>query len=237
MRKKSLYAKKIGKFIVYTLGEIVLIVIGILLAVKVADLNDARKEETEELKILKSLNRDLDFNTENLEELIEMDSLLVLGNEYLLKVVRDANSSYSSELDELFGSINRYSIFFPQRMAYESLKAQGVNLIKNDSLRSAIINLYDYEYMTNDIVELELKRGLYENTNVVFLRHLDTGEEVYLKKPRDFAALKRDQEFVNHLAHITAEQKLLTYFTSEHLFHTVSVNTLIEKEIKRLESE
>lgn len=236
-RRGTVAGAKAGKFILYSIGEIVFIVIGILFALQIGECNESRKNAALELQVLQGIDRDLEFNVVNLEELIEMDSFLIMGNEYLLEVIRDPDSTYDPELDELFGNINRYSVFYPQRMAYESLKNRGFELISNLELRSEIINLYDYAYMTNSTVEMELKRGLYETSNVVFLRHLDTGEEVYLKKPLNFALLKKDQEFINHLAHVTGEQKALVYFSKEHLANTLAVQEKLAEEIGKLTLE
>jgi len=214
--------------------QIFLIVVGILLALQVDNWKENRKERVFELKILQGVHRDLQSNAQKLQQLIDEDEDLIAGNEKLLEIIRDPASKYTGDLEVLFGSINRYSVFYPQRLSYETLKSRGLEVVKNETLRSEIVNLYDYSYMVNSEVEMELKRGLYENSNVVFLRQLDTGDEVYLKIPNDFDALKMDQEFINHLAHVTGEQKTLTLFSLERLEETLSVITDLENEIDRL---
>jgi len=214
--------------------QIFLIVVGILLALQVDNWKENRKERVFELKILQGVHRDLQSNAQKLQQLIDEDEDLIAGNEKLLEIIRDPASKFSGDLEVLFGSINRYSVFYPQRLSYETLKSRGLEVVKNETLRSEIVNLYDYSYMVNSEVEMELKRGLYENSNVVFLRQLDTGDEVYLKIPNDFDALKMDQEFINHLAHVTGEQKTLTLFSIERLEETLSVITDLENEIDRL---
>jgi len=214
--------------------QIFLIVVGILLALQVDNWKENRKERVFELKILQGVHRDLQSNAQKLQQLIDEDEDLIAGNEKLLEIIRDPASEYTGDLEVLFGSINRYSVFYPQRLSYETLKSRGLEVVKNETLRSEIVNLYDYSYMVNSEVEMELKRGLYENSNVVFLRQLDTGDEVYLKIPNDFDALKMDQEFINHLAHVTGEQKTLTLFSIERLEETLSVITDLENEIDRL---
>ncbi|MFY0603069.1 MAG: hypothetical protein JXQ93_03910 [Flavobacteriaceae bacterium] len=234
-RKKLLIKNKFSKYLLYATGEIFLVVVGILIALHINNLNETNKNAHLELQVLKGIKQDLLTNSENLIDLIEMDSLLVEGNKHLLSIIRNTNSVYDPGLDTLFGSINRYSIFFPQRLAYESLKEIGFDVVKNEALKSEIINLYDYTYTSYSVVAMELKRGLYESTNLIFLKHLDTGEDVNIKRPFDFNKLKKDRVFVNYLAHLTAEQKNLLYFTKEHLINTLDVIAEIEDEIEKLE--
>jgi len=225
----------VGKSVGTAVFEVILIIMGVWLALQLDNWNEARKEASFELKILQGIHEDLKSNAEKLLQSIESDVDLIEGNQYLLGVVRDPSSVYSEDLDELFGSINRYEVFYPQRLSYETLKQRGLEVVRNEALRSEIINLYDYSYMTNSEVEMEIKKGLYENSNVVFLRHLDTGPEVYIKRPNDFAALKRDQEFINHLAHVTAEQKAMSFFAEERLADTLMVMEKIRAEIESLQ--
>ena len=68
---------KTGKYFQYAIGEIILVMIGILLALQVNNWNEDRKERTSEQKILneilidlefaqKDLIRDIDINKRNL---------------------------------------------------------------------------------------------------------------------------------------------------------------------------
>ena len=62
VRKKLLDSGKIKSYLVYALGEILLIVIGVLIAWKINNLNELRKNRIVELKIYQSLNEELNAN-------------------------------------------------------------------------------------------------------------------------------------------------------------------------------
>ncbi|GGG47867.1 DUF6090 family protein [Bizionia arctica] len=62
IRRTLVASGKTKSYIVYALGEIVLIVIGILIAWKINNLNDIRKNRIVELKIYQSLTEELDAN-------------------------------------------------------------------------------------------------------------------------------------------------------------------------------
>ena len=61
-----------GRYLKYAIGEIILVVIGILIALSINNWNEARKEKFNEAKILKTLNEEF------LENKITLDSTLIL---------------------------------------------------------------------------------------------------------------------------------------------------------------
>ncbi|MBU2938572.1 hypothetical protein KO494_03370 [Lacinutrix sp. C3R15] len=62
IRRTLLISGKAKSYMVYALGEIVLIVIGILIAWKINNLNEIRKNKIVEIKIYQSLNEELNSN-------------------------------------------------------------------------------------------------------------------------------------------------------------------------------
>ena len=59
-----------GKYLRYAVGEIVLVVIGIFIALQVNNWNEYRKEKVEEKKILLSLHNEISNNLESLQVLV-----------------------------------------------------------------------------------------------------------------------------------------------------------------------
>ncbi|SHK19998.1 hypothetical protein SAMN04488007_2345 [Maribacter aquivivus] len=71
VRNKLLRLEKFKTYFIYALGEIALIVVGLLIAWKINNLNEIKKNRVVELKIYKSLSQELDTN------LIVLDSAIV----------------------------------------------------------------------------------------------------------------------------------------------------------------
>jgi sensor domain CHASE-containing protein len=80
---------KTGKYFKYAFGEIILVVIGILIALTVAEWNNSRHENKIEIRLLKELhkgvsddlkkiNKELETTNACIANLIELDSLLKL---------------------------------------------------------------------------------------------------------------------------------------------------------------
>ena len=71
IRKNLIASSKFKSYMVYALGEIVLIVIGISIAWKINDLNDIRKNDLVEQKIYNNLNEELNTNLRMLNGFID----------------------------------------------------------------------------------------------------------------------------------------------------------------------
>jgi len=62
IRQNLLSEGKTGKYLKYAIGEIILVVIGILIAVSINNWNEARKDKITEQKVLKTLRSDFKSN-------------------------------------------------------------------------------------------------------------------------------------------------------------------------------
>lgn len=67
IRKRLLTENKFSKYLIYAIGEIVLVMIGILLALQVNNWNEEKKDKVESIKILKKLQAEFETNKTELE--------------------------------------------------------------------------------------------------------------------------------------------------------------------------
>ena len=87
IRQNLLSEGKTGKYLKYAIGEIALVVIGILIALQINNWNENRKDNFVELKILESLNNDLKTDIDNLKGMIKNDSLSIEYNRQLIMIL------------------------------------------------------------------------------------------------------------------------------------------------------
>jgi hypothetical protein len=228
------------KYLRYAIGEIVLVVIGILIALQINTWNENRKERFIEQKILLSLNNDLETDISNMKSMISNDSTLNQTNIKLIKLLKDSLAEYNSSYDKMLGNINRYDLFYPQKMGYEALKSRGLEILRNDNLKSQIVNLYDFQYAL--IAEsMDLKKQLYLDTNLIFNEQLqtvinDTSANIgfsFIKTPNDFKALKLNNNFMGNLTHITVEQFNFIIYDRAILKIMETTKANIEHELKK----
>ena len=84
LRQRLLTENRFGKYLLYAVGEILLVVIGILLALQINTWNEDRISKIEEQKYLKRLKQDLLRDVERLGEIRgNYETRLILGLELL----------------------------------------------------------------------------------------------------------------------------------------------------------
>jgi len=71
LRQNFLSQNRLSKYLIYTIGEIILVVIGILIALQVNNWNEERKKHLEEAFYLTELKKDFEFNRDQLTAEIE----------------------------------------------------------------------------------------------------------------------------------------------------------------------
>lgn len=126
IRKRMLEEKKLKRYLQYAIGEIILVVVGILIALYINNYNQERKQEKRVVAILKETQHDLAKNIWESQELIDFysqkDSII-----YLLVHKRLQFQDYKN--DSLFEL--RYLITSPYHM---KIYTNGYNnLVKNTS--------------------------------------------------------------------------------------------------------
>lgn len=63
-RQRLLAENRFSKYLLYAIGEILLVVFGILIALEVNNWNQQRQERAEEIEVLKSVQKDLALTIE-----------------------------------------------------------------------------------------------------------------------------------------------------------------------------
>ena len=127
----------------YAVGEIVLVMVGILLALQVNNWNEARQSKTIEVSLLKDFKKGLEF------DIVQIDSIKIQykrANSAIDNILEhmDKDLPYSRELDTAF--FNTTLIFDSGGLtvgAYETLKSRGLNLISNKIVLDQLIKVYD----------------------------------------------------------------------------------------------
>ena len=152
----------------YALGEVLLVMIGILLALQVNNWNQEqetrREEKTVLAEILKNLRVDLDDFENNITHL-ENTTVAARAMIHAFQYQFDYHDSLAYHMYYL----TIYPHFSPNVSGYELLNSKGLDIISNDSIRQQISTLYatQYEY----IETWEDERSQYNLLNVHRLRN------------------------------------------------------------------
>ena len=145
IRRGLLNENRIGKYLLYALGEIALVVIGILIALQVNNYNEERKKLKRKDEVLLQVQNDLVRNLGDLRADLDMHRLGLQSN---LKVTRhmEASLPYDPELAFDFWYLKGDEYTTPSTTGYENLKSLGLGTVKNERLQNMIKSIYESLY-------------------------------------------------------------------------------------------
>lgn len=152
IRQRLLTDNKFSKYLLYAVGEILLVVIGILIALQVDSWNEDRMTRKAEHELLLNLKEELITNREQLVEALSYTNLSMSG---LRKVVEIYQVGYQghkpSELDSLIGICQWAFTYDPVMGVPISIRTSGqLNTIRNPELRLFVAS---FEEMVRDVQE------------------------------------------------------------------------------------
>ncbi|BAO76278.1 DUF6090 family protein [Winogradskyella sp. PG-2] len=160
IRQQLLSEGKTAKYFKYAIGEIILVVIGILLALQINNWNESRKNRTYEQEILYLINQNLKKDSIALS--IELNKLRV-SNELTGRLLEQVSvGNYNDSLNHWLGKIISFERFKSQSSAFEVLKSKGIDIISNTELQLELISYYDESvhnvYVANKDVQESFKK-------------------------------------------------------------------------------
>jgi len=141
IRQNLIMENKTSKYFKYAIGEIVLVVIGILIALQINNWNENRKELKEEQKIIFSLNEEFKKNLTQLDSSIISIGKSLKGIDSILKVMNKTITidSNPEKLDKLLSKVINTPKFFPSSMVLKELESSGrLTKLKNPTLKSLL---------------------------------------------------------------------------------------------------
>lgn len=149
IRYNLIEKNKTGKYLKYAIGEIALVVIGILIALSLNNWNSNNKDLAYETKALKEIYKGLQLDHSALENFINNTEKGIKSIKSLDSLLKEDMPPYTKELDTLFGAVYGFRFFSIEKANYEDLKTNSLNLVKNDALRQQLIVVFESEYSKN----------------------------------------------------------------------------------------
>ena len=222
-KKKFIYSRKIRNYLAYSIGEIILVVIGILIAVYINnwDLNQLKQDNG--VKALKIVKRDLQTEKYVLESFKKRYSYT---RKYLIDIL------YNNKIDNLDSLKFHFGPYVHYKMnsEYISLKSSGkLNLISNIELRSKLVNFYEVYYSIYKELEEEHKFFIDKRVNDYFFNQFPSDTSNFVDSKFVKSKLN-DQTFKKILdQQITSLQYITENFYIEKIDELIK---LITEELK-----
>ena len=191
IRRPPLNQGQMKKYSLYAIGEILLVVIGILIALQINNWNEQRKDRIKEKQYLQNLYKDLDGQSEVIATQIQFEDQFKKETANALTIIH--KNEIFQKLDTLYQltyALSRRKTFTKFTPTYEDLKATGnLQIILNEKLKGEIITYYHHLENTTRIVERNnanlddsYKRSMNENKFGFFK---NAKGKLYNKKLRD----------------------------------------------------
>ena len=214
LRQRLLTEKKFGKYLLYAVGEILLIVVGILIAFYLDNINAEKQARETETELLSELKSNLVSNIKILERTLESESQYLSYNQMILDYL-DHRKPYNEELESAFGVYFWTVSTNPVTGGYEFLKSKGIDLITDDSLRNRISFIFENEFSIlkneNEVWSNNLQQNISYPYHVKHFRRYFAADsknvELERAKPFDYGSLLEDEEFKSINTEIISNRK------------------------------
>lgn len=200
IRQQLLASNKTGKYLKYAIGEIVLVVIGILIALQINNWNENRKSRTLELKTLRELRADLIQTRDDIRSDSSNFQHIIHSNKIILQHMEES-LPYHDSLIPHFMWMEPYQTFSINRTTFDNIRQNGSSVLTSDSIRISISEFYTRPinlYLQN---EDRVLNEHYENYfRPMVMRAFETTDENTLI-PNNYNAFIANAEYRQVLSH------------------------------------
>jgi len=229
IRQQLLTENKFSKYLLYAIGEILLVVIGILIALSINNKNEASKVKQFEYKILQDIEASMKGNFFQLDMCLSGNRKAILSADLILKHLEE-NLPYNDSLDFHFSRSLEWCSPVFNNAGYESLKMYGINLITNDSIREEL-GVYDTGWMKTLAKRQE---EYFFNTASPVLTELF--EKVAMRtqmKPFDYEQLRNSNKYISILKTSKENREEQNRWYEQWQQRFVLLDKMIKTELKK----
>ena len=243
IRKSLINQNNMGKYFKYAIGEILLVVIGILIALQINNWNEARKTQAKEIEILNGFKNGLEFDISQLDSISFHYARARTSINIILEHLENDLSYSDSLAAHFFNSTLIYDSGGLTDGVFETLKSVGFDMISNKEILEQIILIYEEQnpwmqnwetryfdelfYAHNNLFKSRFKefwKGDYKDPNVIGTM-----------EPLNYEQLKTDNEFLYYLR---TQKNFIGWLINKPVENTgiecKKLLDLINEELKRL---
>ena len=235
IRQTLIMENKTSKYLKYAIGEIVLVVIGILIALQINNWNENRKANAIGKQYLKGIKEDLQKDLKNIDSIIDIHRYNISIVSSIDSVFHRKYQYFANQYSSLFIKpdslvinylFDRNTSFRTVNGTYKSLIADGKSgLIKNKQLFQAIQEIYD-----GDLARLS---STYEAIKMIEQKiNWEYPFEIQHWNYNDLKKAKNEKIFYN-VVDFTEEKYYYAINLMRIKENSKKVITLIDKELKQ----
>jgi hypothetical protein len=205
--RQQLFSKgKFSSYLLYALGEIALVMIGILLALQVNNWNSLRLQQNEITSKYERLLTELNSTSARVEQKAQyLDSIIVGRNKRSLELLSKKNEdSIHLIYNSLQGVTNVVTVGYDMPATNEFMEAGYISAIDNDSLKSLFLNLkrsLSFGTIVDDYAKTQLNTLIepYVVKNINYAQMVKGQSMITVNPTRDYTVFFNDLELENIL--------------------------------------
>lgn len=140
--KSALTAGRFSKYLIYAIGEIILVVIGILIALQINNSNELKKQRSREVQFLKNLKSDLIFEERELDRYTGIRESIVNSAEIAIEHFKGKPVENIQMFNFHTFNVGIWQEFQRNNNTFlELLNSGNLTIISNDSIKNGLLNL------------------------------------------------------------------------------------------------
>ena len=199
IRYQLLGEGKTGKYLLYAIGEIILVVIGILIALSINNWNEWKKERVRETSLLFDLKDNLERNIVLAKDGISEIEEINRSSEITIQFI-EQKLPYSDSLHYHFGEMGRSGSFIVDlnKDGYESYKNIGFEILSSKSLKNEILTLFEVSYKKYES-EINVTNAIWGSDPFWWKDYFIDNMELGMI-PIDYTKIQRNNDVLNYVS-------------------------------------
>ena len=255
IRRSLINQNKMGKYFKYAIGEILLVVIGILIALQINNWNEGRKDRAKEQELLVQLQSEYQSNLDQLDQKIDLRNNIMSSS---LELLDYKDHPQKRNLDSIYKHIS-YTVLAPtfDPIVNDIISSGRIQLLQNNKLKdllsrwtSEVIQVTEEEiawrtYKDNRYYPLLAKFSSfrtiineYWKNNTMDTFRLEEGDKNHYdlgnsKRNQNLALLFDESDFEDHIAMSYSWNKIANTQSEVLRERIIEILNLIEQDLKQ----
>ena len=242
VRHRLLDDNRFGKYLLYAIGEILLVVIGILIALQIDNWNDERKKQQSERQILQSLSDDFNANLSALDSSMDRIPQVIENYSRVLEYSVQLDSGMTREMKNTVMSTGFVLTNIVDGALISLLDSDRLEILRSDSLKR-MLTAYPEQVRFFRRLESDLQEYVVDVQRPMVRSYLSLADFL-LVEPRfdefkrktfqsDYEGLLGNKEYINMVMGIRNINQTLLVRCRELHERTRQISQIIEKELAK----
>lgn len=219
--------------------EFLSIFIAVISAFALNSWNENRRDHNAQTKILSEISNGLQKDIEDIHGNMMGHEKGIEACDYLRRLAWGETVSRDS-IAQHFMRVTRDFVTIQNRSGYEALKSKGLEVVEDDSLRYAIIALYEYDFTTlqkleEEYAEMQFYKSHFSALSTLLSPHFifdQEGHPTNIKLPLKLTKSQKN-DLLTRLLKIEANRRFILRFYSGIEKKIENINRMIREQLQK----